>query len=72
MTKATGVTMATAANTYALGHATALALLAQLQQVIEDMPEPDSINGNWGYAGNMSYVNGQLRELLAFAGGDHA
>jgi hypothetical protein len=64
--------MATAADTYAMGHATALALLIQLQQAVEDMPEPDSINGDWGYAGNMSYINGQLRELLAFAGGKDA
>jgi hypothetical protein len=64
--------MATAADTYAMGHATALALLAQLQQAVEDMPEPDSINGDWGYAGNMSHITGQLRELLAFAGGKDA
>jgi hypothetical protein len=64
--------MTTAANTYAMAHATALALLTQLQQAVEDMPEPDSINGNWGYAGNMSHINGQLRELLAFAGGKNA
>ena len=55
-----------------MGHATALALLAELQQAIEDMPEPESINGNWGYAGSMSHINGQLRELLAFAGGKDA
>jgi hypothetical protein len=55
-----------------MGHATALALLTQLQQAVEDMPEPDSINGDWGYAGNMSHINGQLRELLAFAGGKDA
>jgi len=36
------------------------------------MPEPDSINGDWGYAGNMSHINGQLRELLAFVSGDDA
>jgi len=59
--------MATAADTYAKGHATALALLAQLQQAIEDMPEPESINGDWGYAGSMSHINSQLRELIAFA-----
>jgi hypothetical protein len=64
--------MTTAADTYAMGHATALDLLAKLQQAIEDMPEPDSINGDWGYAGNMSHINGQLRELLAFAGGNDA
>jgi hypothetical protein len=64
--------MPTAADNYAMGHATALALLAQLQQAVEDMPEPDSINGDWGYASNMSYINGQLRELLAFAGGKDA
>jgi hypothetical protein len=64
--------MTTAATEYAKGHAAALALLAQLQQAVEDMPEPDSINGNWGYAGNMSHINGQLRELLSFAGGAHA
>lgn len=62
----------TATTEYAKGHATALALLAQLQQAIEDMPEPESINGNWGYAGNMSHINGQLREILAFASGKHA
>ena len=61
--------MATAADTYAMGHAAALALLTQLQQAIQDMPEPESINGDWGYAGNMSYINGQLRELLAFTSG---
>jgi hypothetical protein len=64
--------MATAATEYAKGHAAALQLLAQLQQAVEDMPEPDSINGNWGYAGNMSHINGQLRELLAFVGGSDA
>jgi len=64
--------MTTAAETYAMGHATAMALLAQLQEAIQDMPEPDSINGNWGYAGNMSHINGQLRELLAFASGNDA
>jgi hypothetical protein len=64
--------MTTAADTYAMGHATALDLLTKLQQAIEDMPEPESINGDWGYAGNMSYINGQLRELLAFAGDDDA
>jgi hypothetical protein len=64
--------MTTAADQYAIGHAAALELLAQLQQAIEDMPEPDSIGSNWGYAGNMSYINGQLRELLTFAGGGDA
>jgi hypothetical protein len=64
--------MATAATEYAKGHAAALELLAQLQQAVEDMPEPDSINGDWGYAGNMSHINGQLRELLAFVGGSDA
>jgi hypothetical protein len=64
--------MATAADQYATGHAAALALLAELQQTIEDMPEPESIKGDWGYAGNMSHINGQLRELLAFAGGGDA
>ena len=64
--------MATAATEYAKGHAAALELLAQLQQAVEDMPEPDLINGDWGYAGNMSHINGQLRELLAFAGGSDA
>jgi hypothetical protein len=62
----------TATTEYAKGHATALALLAQLQQTVKDMPEPESINGDWGYAGNMSYINGQLRELLAFVGGKDA
>jgi hypothetical protein len=61
--------MTTAEIEYAKGHAAALELLAQLQDSIEDMPEPESINGNWGHAGNMSYINGQLRELLAFASG---
>ena len=62
----------TATIAYAKGHATALALLAELQQAIEDMPEPESINGNWGYAGSMSHINSQLRDLLAFAGGKDA
>ena len=62
----------TATTKYAKGHAAALALLAQLQQTVEDMPEPDSINGNWGYAGSMSHINSQLRDLLAFAGGKDA
>jgi hypothetical protein len=64
--------MTTAADTYAMGHAAALDLLAKLQQAIEDMPEPESIKGDWGYAGSMSYINGQLRELIAFAGGNDA
>jgi hypothetical protein len=64
--------MTTAADQYAIGHAAALELLAKLQQAIEDMPEPESINGNWGYAGSMSHINGQLRELIAFAGGKDA
>ena len=64
--------MTTASDQYAMSHATALALLAELQQAIEDMPNPESINGNWGYAGSMSHVNGQLRDLLAFAGGKDA
>jgi hypothetical protein len=64
--------MTTAADQYTIGHSAALSLLAQLQQAIEDMPNPESINGNWGYAGNMSYINGQLRELLAFVGGKDA
>ena len=68
----TFVPMTTAADEYAIGHAAALELLAQLQQTIEDMPDPESINGNWGYANSMSYINGQLRELLAFAGGRNA
>lgn len=62
----------TASNQYAIGHAAALSLLADLQQAIEDMPEPESVNGDWGYAGNMSHINGQLRELLAFASGKDA
>jgi hypothetical protein len=64
--------MTTAADQYAIGHAAALELLVKVQQAIEDMPNPESINGNWGYAGSMSHINGQLRELLAFAGGGHA
>jgi hypothetical protein len=64
--------MASAATEYAKGHEAALALLAQLRQSVEDMPEPDSINGNWEYAGNMSYINGQLRELLAIVGSTNA
>jgi hypothetical protein len=61
--------MTTAADQYAIGHAAALQLLTQLQEAVQDMPDPESINGNWGYAGNMSYINGQLNELLAFASG---
>ena len=64
--------MTAAANEYARGHATALNLLAELHEAIEDMPDPESIKGNWGYAGSMSYINGQLRELLAFARGSDA
>jgi hypothetical protein len=64
--------MTTAASEYAKGHAAALRLIAQLQEAIEDMPEPESINGNWGYAGSMSHINGQLRELIAFVGGGDA
>jgi len=60
--------MITAENQYAINHARALELLAQLQQAVEDMPDPESINGNWGYAGNMCYINGQLHELITFAG----
>ena len=59
----------TAADEYIKGHAAALALLAQLQQAVEDMPDPDSINGNLGYAGSMSHINGELRELLRFVEG---
>lgn len=61
--------MTTAASEYAIGHAAALSLIAQLQQVIEDMPEPESDGINWGHAGSMSHINGQLRELIAFVGG---
>ena len=64
--------MTTAADTYAMRHATALDLLAKLQQAIENMPEPESMHGNWGYVGNISHINGQLRELLDFVGGDDA
>lgn len=62
----------TATTEYAKGHAAALALLAQLQQTVEDMPEPDSINGDWGYAFNMTHINNHLRDLLSFAGGKDA
>ena len=61
-----------AANEYAKGHAMAMALLADLQQAIEDMPNPESISGNWGYAGSMNHINSKLREVLAFAGGGDA
>jgi hypothetical protein len=64
--------MTTAADTYAVRHANALALLANLKGAIEDMPEPDSINGDWGYAGSMNHICAQLSELLASAGGNHA
>jgi hypothetical protein len=60
---------ASASETYAARHAEALALLAQLQQAIEDMPEPESDGINWGHAGSMGHINEQLRELIAFVEG---
>lgn len=57
-----------ASDAYATEHAEALALLAQLQQAIEDMPKPESPGINWGHAGSMNRVNSQLRELLGFVG----
>jgi hypothetical protein len=64
--------MATAADQYTISHAAALSLIAELQQAIEDMPDPESINGDWGYAGSMTHINDQLRGLLAFVGNDNA
>lgn len=57
-----------ASDAYAAAHAKTLALLAQLQQQIEDMPEPESPGINWGHAGSMDHINAQLRELLDFVG----
>lgn len=64
--------MTNAAETYAVRHFNALALLSHLQGVIEDMPEPESDGINWGHAGSMGHICAQLSELLAFAGGNNA
>lgn len=56
-------------NSYVAGHATALDLLARLQEAIQDMPEPEADGVNWGHVGSLSHINGQLRDLLAFANG---
>jgi hypothetical protein len=58
-----------APDAYAAAHAEALALLAQLQQRIEDMPAPDTDGINWGHVGSMGHINAQLRELLSFVEG---
>ena len=63
---------ATAPDTYAIKHANALALLDTLRGVIEDLPAPDTDGINWGHVGSMEHVNAQLRELIAFTGGDDA
>jgi len=57
---------ATAADTYAARHAEALALIDSLRDMIEDMPEPESDDINWGHAGSMGHINEQLREMLGF------
>jgi hypothetical protein len=61
-----------APGAYAREHTTALALLAELQQYIEDMPAPDTDGINWGHVGNMGHVNSKLRELLGFLDGTDA
>jgi len=58
-----------ASDAYAAAHAKALALLASLQGMIEDMPEPESNGINWGHAGILNHVNSWLRELLDFVKG---
>lgn len=58
-----------ASDAYAAAHAEALALIASLQGIIEDMPEPESDGINWGHAGSLNHVNSQLRELLGFVKG---
>jgi hypothetical protein len=65
------MTKPNAEDQYAVGHATALGLLDTLQQAIENMPNPESINGNWGYAGTMEEINSQLRNLLSFTTGEY-
>lgn len=57
-----------ASDAYAAAHAEALALIASLQSIIEDMPAPYS-GINWGHAGSLNHVNSQLRELLDFVKG---
>ena len=57
----------TVSDTYAASHAATLALLAQLQQTIEDLPNPEDHSINWGHVGSLSHINAQLQDLLAFA-----
>jgi len=57
-------TQSSAADEYAARHAEALGLIDSLRDMIEDMPEPESDGINWGHAGSMGHINGQLREIL--------
>lgn len=56
----------TAEAAYAERHVQALALLAELTAMVEDLPAPDAIKVNWGHVGSLAEVNRQLDETREF------
>ena len=58
-----------ARQSYAEAHAEAMALLDNLREMIEDMPEPESDGINWGHVGSLGHLNEKIKELCGFIEG---
>jgi hypothetical protein len=60
----------TAQDAYLANHAEALALIAQLQDALFDLPAPDGeVPINWSHVGTVAELKRQLADSLAFARG---
>ena len=57
-------------NAYLAHHTEAVALVAQLQEALFDLPAPDGETLiNWAHVGTVVELKRQLAEALAFASG---
>ena len=55
---------------YVESHATIMHYLDRIQNLVQDMPEPESDYLNWAHLGSMNQVRDDLREIVEFLGGD--
>jgi len=51
-------------DSYASMHAEAMALLAKIEEKLNDLPAPDTDGLNWGHVGDLGNLVHQLKNIL--------